>query len=157
MSNHSLVISIAWTLVTLATLATAQSSPLCAFLRPVFPRPADPASEPAILYAVAQLNSSLEGHGANGTFDSLETTLFISVFGKGQTFLDYGYAPPSMEGKLTASVLDENTIFRIGIVSKLVTVYSLLAKVGMELLNDPVTKWVPELVLTLKPNDAVKA
>ena len=55
-----------------------------------------------------------------------------------------------MKGFVTSGKLDKNTVFRVGSVSKLLTVYTLLTEVGMKYMNDPVTKWVPELARAAK-------
>jgi CubicO group peptidase (beta-lactamase class C family) len=57
-----------------------------------------------------------------------------------------------MKGFLTSQTLNEDTVFRVGSVSKLITVYTLLAEVGMERMHDPVTRWVPELARAAKKN-----
>ena len=42
-------------------------------------------------------------------------------------------------------MLNDDTIYRIGSVSKLYTVYAILANAGMGVLDHPVTRYLPEL------------
>lgn len=141
--------------VTLALLALAggtlgQTNPTCPLLGPVFP-PVQKglAKSAAVKSAVARLTDELNEVVKKGT----DTTLYVQAFSGTDKIFGYGYAPPSTSGSLTSGTLDENTVFRIGSVSKLITVYALLAEVGMERLNDPVTRWVPELARAMNHRD----
>ncbi|KAL9570375.1 hypothetical protein ACKAV7_005486 [Fusarium commune] len=88
----------------------------------------------------------------NGTLEGFNTTFYIQAFSASDTLFQHGYVPPSMKGFLTSGSLNEDTVFRVGSVSKLLTVYTLLAEVGMKRMNDPVTKWVPELAHAARKN-----
>ena len=47
-------------------------------------------------------------------------------------------------------VVDENSIYRIGSISKMFTVYTFLLELGDGYWNQPVTKYVPELAAAAK-------
>ncbi|RMJ19119.1 hypothetical protein CDV36_001176 [Fusarium kuroshium] len=141
--------------VTLALLALAggtlgQTNPTCPLLGPVFP-PVQKglAKSAAVKTAIEILTDELNNVVKEGT----DTTLYVQAFSGTDKIFSYGYAPPSTSGSLTSGTLNENTVFRIGSVSKLITVYALLAEVGMERLNDPVTRWVPELAKAMNHRD----
>ncbi|UPL02815.1 hypothetical protein LCI18_013749 [Fusarium solani-melongenae] len=141
--------------VTLALLVLAggtlgQTNPTCPLLGPVFP-PVQKglAKSAAVKTAVARLTDELNEVVKKGT----DTTLYVQAFSGTDKIFSYGYVPPSTSGSLTSGTLDENTVFRIGSVSKLITVYALLAEFGMERLNDPVTRWVPELARAINHRD----
>ena len=141
--NYNMLLST----VTLALLALAggslsQTNPACPLLGPVFPAVQKGlAKSAAVKTAVEILTDKLNEVVKGGT----DTTLYVQAFSGTDKIFSYGYAPPNTSDSLTSGTLDENTVFRIGSVSKLITVYALLAEVGMERLNDPVARWVPEL------------
>lgn len=63
-----------------------------------------------------------------------------------ESIYSYHHAAPALNGSLTAGVLNDKTIYRIGSVSKLFTVYAILAKAGgLHVFEEPVTKYVPDL------------
>jgi CubicO group peptidase (beta-lactamase class C family) len=134
-------------LLALAGNAFSQTNPACSFLGPVFPSVEKGLNDSvAIRHAVAQLKDKIDKVVKQGT----DTTFHIQAFSGTDKLFSYGYAPPSAADSLTSGTLNENTVFRIGSVSKLITVYTLLAEVGMARLNDPITKWVPELAKSAK-------
>ncbi|KAH7166429.1 beta-lactamase/transpeptidase-like protein [Dactylonectria macrodidyma] len=145
---------------TLSVLALAghtlgQTNPACSFLGPVFPPVGNGLKKSvAIKNATARLTDQLDEVVEEGT----DTTFYAQGFSGTDKLFSYGYAPPSTADSLTSGTLNEDTVFRIGSVSKLVTVYALLAEVGMNRLSDPVTKWVPELAKAAKhPADEVQS
>ncbi|KAI0857594.1 beta-lactamase/transpeptidase-like protein [Xylaria cubensis] len=145
---------------TLPHFATAQYSPNCPLQGAVFPAPRNLKKESgAISTGLSILQNELQKIINNPTvFDNGSTSFQLSLFSKDKQLLSFSYAATSLnDSSLPSGCLNENTIFRIGSVSKLLTVYTLLANVGMDHLKDPVTKWVPELAdFTNKGvNDAV--
>lgn len=125
---------------------------ICPLLGPIFPPVNDPLESDTVLDAIVHLNATFESFDHNGTFDKLNTTFYLQAFSTSNTLFQYGYVPSSMKDFLTSEAINEDTVFRIGSVSKLFTVYTLLAEVGMQYMNDPVTKWIPELALAAKKN-----
>lgn len=128
--------------------ALAQQPP-CPLLGPIFP-PVNPLTSSTISHTVAYLDATFKELDRNGTFAQFNTTLYVQAFSASDTLFQHGYVPPPMEGFLTSGMLDESTVFRVGSVSKLFTVYTLLAEVGMKRMHDPVTRWVPELAYAAK-------
>ncbi|RGP66569.1 beta-lactamase-like 1 [Fusarium longipes] len=124
--------------------ANAQETP-CPLLGAIFPPVQHPLKSSTFSNTISHLNTTFNELDRNGTLEGLNTTFYIQAFSASDTLFQHGYVPPSMKGFLTSGSLDEDTVFRIGSVSKLLTVYTLLAEVGMKHMNDPVTKWVPEL------------
>lgn len=129
------------------SVALGQSSPYCHFLGPVFPTPGNYSAAPPVQQALKQLNSSLSDLISDGTYDGLESVVSVLVFDEQERLLNFSYAPPGMRQYLTSGTLDENTLFRIGSISKVLAVYALLAEVGFDRMYDPVTRWVPELAV----------
>ncbi|KAJ4250895.1 hypothetical protein NW762_011545 [Fusarium torreyae] len=131
--------------------AYTQQKP-CPLLGPIFPPVQHPLTSETFSNTITNLNTTFGELEKNGTLAGLNTTFYIQVFSASDTLFRYGYVPPAMKSFLTSGTLDENTVFRIGSVSKLLNVYTLLAEVGMKHMNDPVTKWVHELALAAKKN-----
>ncbi|KAF4498928.1 beta-lactamase-like 1 [Fusarium agapanthi] len=129
----------------------AQETP-CPLLGAIFPPVQHPLQSSDFSDTVAQLNATFNQLDRNGTLEGFNTTFYIQAFSASNTLFQRGYVPPSMKGFLTSGSLNEDTVFRVGSVSKLLTVYTLLVEVGMKHMNDPVTKWVPELALAARKN-----
>lgn len=77
---------------------------------------------------------------ANSTFsiDVFSTATNASIF-------SYFHDSPGLHQYLTAGVVNDGTIYRLGSVSKLYTAYAILAHSGLNIFNDPVTKYLPQL------------
>jgi len=123
----------------------AQSSPNCPFLGPVSTPAREPGKSSAVSRAFDELKAALSIDVVNGTLALANTTVYVQAFTADATLFQYGYVHPGSDVTLTSGRLDENTVFRIGSVSKLLTVYTLLAETGLQQMNEPVTKWIPEL------------
>ncbi|KAI1073069.1 hypothetical protein LB507_008984 [Fusarium sp. FIESC RH6] len=136
-------------LAVLPQQANAQQS-VCPLLGSIFPPVQHLAKSNVISNAITNLDKTFKELDRNGTFHGLNTTLYVQAFSASDTLFQHGYVPSDMKGFLTSGTINENTVFRIGSVSKLLTVYTLLSEVGMDHMNDPVTKWVPELARAAK-------
>lgn len=98
--------------------------------------------------------------GSHGDVHPNTTSFSLALFStnKGDAadkpfFFDYHYTAPSMK---SASDVDENSIYRIGGLTKVFTVWSILIEAGDRIWNDPVTEYVPELAHAAKWLDAKK-
>ncbi|KAI1735724.1 beta-lactamase/transpeptidase-like protein [Xylaria scruposa] len=146
--NISIATFAAATLPLFPHLATAQYSPNCPLQGAVFPAPRNLKRDSgAISTGLSILQNELRNIINNQTvFDNASTSFQLSLFSKDEQLLSFSYPATSLnDSSLPSGCLDDNTIFRIGSVSKLLTVYALLAEVSIDHLKDPVTKWVPEL------------
>ncbi|KAF5989510.1 putative beta-lactamase-like 1 [Fusarium bulbicola] len=138
-------------LAVLPQQVNAQETP-CPLLGAIFPPVQHPLRSSSFSDTIARLNTTFNELDRNGTLEGFNTTFHIQAFSASNTLFQHGYVPPSMKSFLTSGTLNEDTVFRVGSVSKLLTVYTLLAEVGMKRINDPVTKWVPELALAARKN-----
>ncbi|KAF5598346.1 beta-lactamase-like 1 [Fusarium pseudocircinatum] len=129
--------------------ANAQETP-CPLLGAIFPPVQHPLQSSTFSDAIASLNATFNELDRNGTLEGFNTTFYVQAFSASGTLFQHGYVPPSMKNSLTSGTLNNDTVFRVGSVSKLLTVYTLLAEVGMKHMNDAVTKWVPELALAAR-------
>ncbi|WZH47161.1 beta-lactamase/transpeptidase-like protein [Fusarium acuminatum] len=138
-------------LAVLPQQAQAQQTP-CPLLGAIFPPVQHPLKSTNFSDTIANLTTTFNDLDKDGTLDGLNTTFYVQAFSASDTLFHYKYVPQGMKGFLTSGTLNEDTVFRIGSISKLLTVYTLLAEVGMKRMNNPVTKWVPELTRAAKKN-----
>ena len=144
----------------LASLTAAQApvpTEDCPLLGPGFPSDFDLAKDNFIKHAASafpsQIDKLFEGSGLNRSDISFAIDVFSSS--TNSTIYSYFHSGEKLAPFLSAGVLDDGTIFRIGSVSKLYTVYALLAAGGIEVFAHPVTKYLPELVCHGKRPDKI--
>ncbi|KAI0401665.1 beta-lactamase/transpeptidase-like protein [Xylaria palmicola] len=125
-------------LLVFATKIIATSPHECALAGPEFPSPSYLSNSPLLARAIAQFEKSLSGVQRNDTVWAV--ALFSSKENK--TLYEHFYTPPIDVG---VPEVNRDSIFRIGSVSKVFSVWSFLKEVGDEHFNDPITKYVPEL------------
>ena len=83
--------------------------------------------------------------------DPTTSTFALDVFSTRTNSSIYHYShaatSPDWDGSLSAGVLDDQTVFRTGSVSKLHTVYAILVAggKGLKIFDEKVVKYVPEL------------
>ena len=135
----------------------------CPLLGPDFLAPKNLPSSPVIRSALdsltkllnASLTSGITSHGQV----QLNTTSFsISIFStsdypeSSHLFQCHRSSPTLAKATSGVNTVDANSIYRIGSVSKLFTVYTFLVESGYTHWLDPVTKWVPELAAAAEAN-----
>lgn len=137
------LLSLAW----LAIIATAQTDKNALLRGPVFPTPSHPDSSKAIQAAREAFPKVLDEALSTGLLDNSTTSFSINVFSASdnKTLFSYHFEAPGLNGSLPSGHLNDDTIYRIGSLSKLFTVYTLLAKTGFTDFNQPITKYIPEL------------
>ncbi|KAF4951283.1 hypothetical protein FGADI_7596 [Fusarium gaditjirri] len=130
-----LILVLSLGLAVLPQQAKAQETP-CPLLGPIFPPAQHPLKSSAFSDTISQLNATFNELDRNDTLEGFNTTFYIQAFSASNILFQHGYVPPSMKGFLTS-------------VSTRI-LYS--AWVGMKRMNDPVTKWVPELANAARKN-----
>lgn len=130
----------------------AQSTKPCPLLGPDFPPPVSLINRDAIQNAKQKLTHSLQAALLNATiygqFDPNATSFSLDVYSiheKNSLFTYHFSAPALAHPAEGVATVDSNTIYRIGSVSKLLTVYTYLIQVGDVSFNEPITNYVPEL------------
>lgn len=150
-------------------LQTAHAFQPCPLLGPNYPAPSSLSTSPIMKSALAKLTETLDKTIATGnTSDngpvypkttSFSISLFSSENGSSQPdkpyFFDYHHTAPSL-AKSPSGVdsVDSNSIYRIGGLTQVFTVYAFLAGAGDTYWNEPVTKYVPELKQAASEMDA---
>lgn len=128
------------TLVLLGALARLGFAQDCPILGPAYPEPDDYASSQVIQAAKTAFDTELNQAIASGKIAN-GTSFSIQVFSaKSDKPLFERYHTAAGEKQVGAE-----TVYRIASISKLFTIYTILAAVGEKYWNDPITRWVPEL------------
>jgi CubicO group peptidase (beta-lactamase class C family) len=130
----------------LAQIQPAQKTENCPLLGPVFPPATDLLSSKAIQAAVKSFPGVLEEALGAGRLDNETTSFSINVFSANETLFEHHFAAPGLNGSLAAGVLNNQTIYRVGSLSKLWSMYTFLLSAPGNQLDQPITKFVPELV-----------
>ncbi|KAI1857499.1 hypothetical protein JX265_011234 [Neoarthrinium moseri] len=120
----------------------------CPLDGPVFPKPAKLSSTPVIQQAVESLTKQFTDWNANGTATA-NFSYSIQIFSahEPEPLLSLSHTAPKLATIKHPGVtaVDENTVFRLGSLTKVFTVYNFLLNAGDTMWNDPITKYVPEL------------
>ena len=150
----------------LATLGGSVN--VCFPLGPTYPPPRAPSKTKALASALTNLNSSIiESLTTNGSvygqLDPNTTSFSMEIFSlrESQPLFTYHFSAPEFENA-TEGVrqVNSSTVYRLGSMSKLLSVYNFLIAAGDVHFNQPITKYVPELAsfaaqheAALKTND----
>jgi hypothetical protein len=119
----------------------------CPILGTVFPTGFDLANTDTFSKATKSFPQIIEQLFESGAVNKSETSFVIDVFSSvtNSSIYHYYHSPPLNDEFLTAGELNDDTIFRVGSVSKLFTAYAILAQAGLDVLREPVTNYLPEL------------
>lgn len=122
------------------TLASPPSQ--CALAGPGFPSPSHLSNSTSLSKAIASFEASL--HDAKLGLQAHDTAWAVALFSskENKTLYEHYYSPSIDIG---VPKVDKDSIFRVGSVSKVFSVWSFLLEVGDEHFNDPITRYIPEL------------
>lgn len=120
----------------------------CPLDGPVFPKPTKLSAMPVIKEAVANLTNTFAQWDSNSTATA-NFSYSIQIFSAHEQdpLFSYSHTSPKLAKINHPGVVtvDENSVFRLGSLTKVFTVYNLLLNAGDEIWNQPITKYVPEL------------
>lgn len=142
-----------WTLLAATSVATGLYTQPCPLYGQNYPAPTGLATskhvEAAAQSVLDQLLEAKNGTTAYGPLDT-DTTAFSLQFYSLEDedpLFSHHYTPAQLLSQRTVGVeeVDSDTIYRVGSVSKLWTVYLYLIAAGDESWNEPITKFIPEL------------
>jgi hypothetical protein len=131
----------------------------CPYLGADFPAPTTLGNSTVFQKAIANLTTALNSGIQAGQFNSNTTSFAINIFSTTSNTSLYQYhhtAPPALLTNGTKSV-NADSIFRIGSVSKLFSVYLFLIEAGDVHFHEPITKFVPELAAVAKTQNTTIA
>lgn len=128
----------------LACMALAFDNPT--FLGPVFPAPVHLGADERWPATIQSITSKLSDAvaAASGGADANSIAVRAVSISDSRPLFDIFHTAKSITSAGTQNV-GADTVFRIGSISKLFTVYTLLLRGGFDVFEDPVTKYVPEL------------
>lgn len=114
---------------------------------PTFLTNFDPSNSTAIGHAETKFPGLIDDLFSTGELNRTDLAFSIDVFSAATNRSIYRYSHVGEDAKksLTSGAFDDKTISRIGSVTKLFTVYAIIAKAGIKVFSDPVTKYLPEL------------
>ena len=134
------------------TLAAFQPCPL---LGPDFPAPTSLSTSPTIQSALGNLTLTLNqiartGNSSTGPAAPQPPSWSVAIFSindsSSDPFYQWHYTAPAVANSSAGvHAVDENSIYRVGSISKAFTVYTFLLELGDGYWNDAVSKYVPEL------------
>lgn len=121
---------------------------------PVFSPPKSLSSSNTLQAAIANLAHLLQqtistSKTSYGPFDSANTSYSVEIFSTHEStplFTSHFTAPALATAQYGVKSVDSNTVFRIGSLTKLFTIHTFLIEAGDVKFNDPITKYVPELL-----------
>lgn len=143
------MLSFLQTLFIFAILYFAQAVDYCPPLGPVYELPRNLSADASIRRAAQNLTTTLDQALMNASitlFAPNTTSYSIDLFSahEGGSLFQYHHTASALNAS-SAKKVDENTVYRIGSISKLVTVFALLLQEGKVHFDDPITKYLPEL------------
>lgn len=126
------------------TEVLAAPSP-CPLVGPAFPRPTPSSSNKRLKEAQRKLTSLIEPifKAQNGSTNSVAVQLFDTT--NTAPLLQWQFTADNVDPNQGVRTVDQNTVFRVGSVSKIWTVYLFLTQAGIDPFAEPVAKYVPEL------------
>ncbi|KAL9117447.1 MAG: hypothetical protein Q9187_006016 [Circinaria calcarea] len=133
-------------------VCTSQAVHYCPPLGPVFDAPTALSDDPSIRAAAFNLSATLDHGLRNGTigFNSSITSFSLNLFSIHEAadapMFQYHHTAPLLNTSAGGTnKVDVDTVYRMGSISKTVTVLELLLHDGKVSFDDPVIKYVPEL------------
>ena len=136
-------------LPSLAQLVTTS----CPILGPYFPAPVRPSGKEVVIEVVEQLSTAIwdavEGNTNAAAFDSNATSFSLQLFSlhEANPLFEYRSSAPTLaQSAIGVTTVDSNTIYRIGSIGKLLTVYIYLITAGDASFNYPSHKLCTRIV-----------
>jgi hypothetical protein len=124
-------------------------------LGPTYPPPSGLLSSPEVRVVTANLSASLiqaihHGRSSYGDFAANTSSISITALStqddQNSSFFDFHFSSPSLNQSAGSTESVANTsMYRIGSISKILTVYTLLVNYGWDHWNDCIMKYLPEL------------
>lgn len=122
----------------------------CPFLGPSYPKPTNFADDKTISGALDNITVFVEAAFATGQIENETTAVSLTAFStkdkESTPFYSFHHTPPSLAAvNPEAKDISGDSVYRIGSVSKALTVYNLLVASGFKHWQSPITDFVPEL------------
>ncbi|OQE37646.1 hypothetical protein PENCOP_c009G02903 [Penicillium coprophilum] len=117
------------------------------FSGPSFLSNFDPSNSTSISHAKSKFPGLIDSLFSTGDLNRTDLAFHIDVFSAAtnESIYSYSHIGENSKKSVTSGEFNDKTISRIGSVTKLFTVYAIIAKAGIEVFSHPVTKYLPEL------------
>lgn len=126
-----------------------ESAPNCPFIGPAFPKPTALASSTSFQAALANLTTTFTARDLDPDTNPNSTSYSLEIFAayNDKPIWSWYHTAPELIAANTSGVktVDSNTVYRLGSVTKIFTIYTFLVEAGDVHWNEPVTSFVPEL------------
>ncbi|KAJ6007095.1 hypothetical protein N7499_000759 [Penicillium canescens] len=135
-----------WVISFLALGANAQTISECPLLGPAFPAPTALSKSDIFLRATESLTLQLKEAIDNGSLPS--TSFSVQVFSGQENHSAFSFSHTDggvVNGSVGVQEVNEDSVFRIGSISKLWTMFLYMTLNGTKYFQDPVAQYVPEL------------
>ena len=140
-------------LLLVALTATAAAVRVCLPLGPVYPVPTALSKAQAFRAALQDLEStithSLQISGSSyGQLDPNATSFVMEVYSvhEVEPLFHHSFSAPELaNAEEGVKAVSESTVFRLGSMSKLLSVYNFLIHAGDDSWSQPITRYIPEL------------
>lgn len=126
----------------LSNVALAARDRLCPPLGPVLPAPISPSTHDSVQAAIQ--NATDRFRDLTASFNTTGISVAVRSIHEASPMLELHHTPAVRDNTSTSTV-DSDTIYRIGSISKIFAVLSVLTQ-GQMKLEDPIVKYVPELL-----------
>ncbi|KFA70998.1 hypothetical protein S40288_10374 [Stachybotrys chartarum IBT 40288] len=122
-------------------LFSSTSARICPPLGPVLPAPQSPSGSDAVQDAIRRLTAGLEAQ--TEALNASAVSIAVKSLHEDELLFNWHYTPPVLSG-IGTDQIDENTIYRVGSVSKMMPVLLALqnASIGWD---DSVLRYLPQL------------
>ena len=145
--KHLIMRVVLHTLLLVGVLSRTCLAQDCPLLGPAYPAPTDIVSS-ALTAAKVKFEEALR---SDPRIDRNQISFAVQVYSsssKTPIHSHYSTAP-----HLNSSTVGPETLFRIHSISKVLTVYTIISKLGHMYWHEPVTKYVPELAVSRQGDD----
>jgi CubicO group peptidase (beta-lactamase class C family) len=131
----------------------------CPFLGLDLPAATNLANSPAVQNATSILKTRIRDGITSGLLFPNQTSFSVDIFSADNSlpFFEYHFSSPVLATSNGTKKVDTNSIYRIGSISKLFTVYTFLIEDGDAHFHEPITKYVPELLAASQEHPASDA
>lgn len=132
----------------LTQLHYALSFQSCPLLGVEFPTPTNLSGSSIVQNAASTLLATINNAINGGVIDSNASSFSVEIFSSQETtpLFTFHHSSPGLNSSVGVKTVDSNSIYRIGSVSKLFTIYLLLIESGDIHFHEPITNFVPELL-----------
>lgn len=122
----------------------------CPFVGPRYAKPVSIENDNTLKGALDNITATIEAGLASGSLENQTTAMSLTAFStsdeQSTPFYSFHHTPPSLaELGLGVETITGDSVYRIGSVSKVITVYALLVANGFKQWQSPITDFLQEI------------